>query len=94
MSLDVALYGHWICPFSTRVEFALHQRGIDHEWRLIKDGRHAWGRGFQHQALPPSFAMIGAAMRAGLAKKAGLDSLGGKRDGKGPRREGGAGDRR
>ena len=28
---DVALYGHWICPFSTRVEFALHQRGIDHE---------------------------------------------------------------
>jgi len=72
----------------------LEQRGIDHEWRLIKDGRHAWGRGFQHQALPPSFAMIGAAMRAGLAKKAGLDSLGGKRDGKGPRREGGAGDRR
>ena len=28
---EVALYGHWICPFSTRVEFALHQRGIDHE---------------------------------------------------------------
>lgn len=28
---DVALYGHWICPFATRVEFALHQRGIDHE---------------------------------------------------------------
>lgn len=28
---DVALYGHWICPFSTRVEFALHQRGIDHD---------------------------------------------------------------
>lgn len=28
---DVALYGHWICPFSTRVEFALHQRGIEHE---------------------------------------------------------------
>jgi glutathione S-transferase len=27
----VALYGHWICPFATRVEFALHQRGIDHE---------------------------------------------------------------
>ncbi len=26
---DVALYGHWICPFSTRVEFALHQRGIE-----------------------------------------------------------------
>ena len=28
---DVALYGHWICPFSTRVEFALHQRGVAHE---------------------------------------------------------------
>ena len=31
MSPDVALFGHWICPFSTRVEWALHQRGIDHE---------------------------------------------------------------
>ncbi len=28
---DVALYGHWICPFATRVQFALHERGIDHE---------------------------------------------------------------
>ncbi len=27
---EVVLYGHWICPFSTRVEFVLHQRGIDH----------------------------------------------------------------
>lgn len=31
MSAAVALFGHWICPFSTRVEFALHQRGVDHE---------------------------------------------------------------
>ncbi|MDG1365933.1 MAG: glutathione S-transferase family protein [Acidimicrobiales bacterium] len=31
MSADVALFGHWICPFSTRVEWALHQRGIGHE---------------------------------------------------------------
>ncbi len=31
MTGDVALYGHWICPFATRVEFALHQRGIAHE---------------------------------------------------------------
>ena len=30
MSGDVALFGHWICPFSTRVEWALHQRGIEH----------------------------------------------------------------
>lgn len=30
-SPDVALYGHWICPFSTRVEFALYQRGIRYE---------------------------------------------------------------
>ncbi len=30
-SADVALYGHWICPFATRVQFALHQRGIAHE---------------------------------------------------------------
>jgi len=29
---DVALYGHWICPFATRVQFALAQRGIEHEW--------------------------------------------------------------
>jgi len=28
---DVALYGHWTCPFVTRVEFALHQRGIAHD---------------------------------------------------------------
>ncbi len=28
---DVALYGHWICPFATRVQFALHQRGIAHD---------------------------------------------------------------
>lgn len=29
--LGVSLYGHWICPFATRVEFALHQRGIAHD---------------------------------------------------------------
>lgn len=28
---EVSLYGHWICPFVTRVEFALHQRGIEHD---------------------------------------------------------------
>ena len=28
---NIALYGHWICPFATRVEFALHQRGIGHD---------------------------------------------------------------
>ncbi|MDH3707235.1 MAG: glutathione S-transferase family protein [Acidimicrobiia bacterium] len=31
MRPDVTLYGHWICPFVTRVEFALRQRGIDHD---------------------------------------------------------------
>ncbi len=31
MTAEVALYGHWICPFVTRVQFALHQRGIHHE---------------------------------------------------------------
>ncbi|MCP4958973.1 MAG: glutathione S-transferase family protein [Actinomycetia bacterium] len=31
MTADVALYGHWICPFATRVQFALHQRRIAHE---------------------------------------------------------------
>ena len=31
MNESTALYGHWICPFSTRVEFALHQRGIEFE---------------------------------------------------------------
>lgn len=28
---DVALYGHWICPFATRAQFALRQRGIVHD---------------------------------------------------------------
>jgi len=28
---NLAFYGHWICPFATRVEFALHQRGIAHD---------------------------------------------------------------
>lgn len=27
----VTLFGHWICPFSVRVEFALVQLGIDYE---------------------------------------------------------------
>ncbi len=27
----VTLYGHWICPYSTRIEFALHQRRIVHD---------------------------------------------------------------
>ena len=27
----VALFGHWICPFSVRVEFALAQRGIAYD---------------------------------------------------------------
>ena len=26
----VTLFGHWICPFSVRVEFALAQRGIEY----------------------------------------------------------------
>lgn len=29
--MSVALYGHWICPFATRVQFALAQRQIDYE---------------------------------------------------------------
>lgn len=28
---SVSLYGHWICPFVTRVGFALAERGIDHD---------------------------------------------------------------
>lgn len=31
LTSEVALFGHWICPFVTRVQFALRQRGIDHE---------------------------------------------------------------
>jgi glutathione S-transferase len=31
---DFALFGHWICPFSVRVEFALAHRGI--EYSLIE----------------------------------------------------------
>lgn len=52
MSLDVALYGHWICPFSTRVEFALHQRGIDHELVDLPPSS-ARPKGFE---IPPEFA--------------------------------------
>jgi len=28
---DVTLYGHWICPYSVRVSFALAERGIVHD---------------------------------------------------------------
>lgn len=28
---SVSLYGHWTCPFATRVFFALAQRGIEHQ---------------------------------------------------------------
>jgi len=28
---EVTVYGHWICPFATRVEFALAQRAIAHD---------------------------------------------------------------
>ncbi len=28
---DVALYGHWICPFATRVQFAIAQRDIAYD---------------------------------------------------------------
>lgn len=28
---SVSLYGHWICPYATRVQFALAQRGIEHD---------------------------------------------------------------
>ncbi|NKB40097.1 MAG: hypothetical protein GKR86_03405 [Ilumatobacter sp.] len=31
MTNDVALHGHWICPFATRVEIALGQRGVAHD---------------------------------------------------------------
>ncbi len=31
MSPDVALYGHWICPYATRVQFALEQRAIPYD---------------------------------------------------------------
>lgn len=67
---------------------ALEKQGIDHEWSLIEGGRHAWGRGFQHEALPPSFAMIGTAMRAAQAKKKGLEGLKGSLDGKADKSDG------
>jgi len=31
VAADVALYGHWICTFATRVQFALAQRGVEHD---------------------------------------------------------------
>ena len=49
--IDVALYGHWICPFATRVRFALHQRGIPHELVDLPPSA-VRGRGFE---LPPEF---------------------------------------
>lgn len=67
---------------------ALEKQGIEHEWRLIEGGRHAWGRGFQHEALPPSFAMIGSALQAAQAKQQGQDGQGGSLDGKADKSEG------
>ncbi len=29
--MSVTLFGHWICPYSVRVSFALAERGIDHD---------------------------------------------------------------
>ena len=51
MTADVALYGHWICPFATRVQFALHQRGITHELIDLPPSA-VRGRDFD---LPPEF---------------------------------------
>ncbi len=48
---EVALYGHWICPFATRVRFALAQRGIEHE---LVDVPPSAVRGVDF-VLPPEF---------------------------------------
>ena len=33
--VSVTLYGHWICPFVTRVQFALAERHIDHDLVVV-----------------------------------------------------------
>ena len=52
MTADVALYGHWICPFATRVQFALHQRAIPHE---LVDVPPSGVRGPDFELPPESF---------------------------------------
>ena len=48
---DVAVYGHWICPFVTRVEFAIAQRGVE---RALVDLPPSAVRGPDF-VLPPEF---------------------------------------
>ena len=48
----------------------LEERRIPHEWRLIEGGGHSWGDGYQHAALPQSFAFVGKAFAAAKAATA------------------------
>jgi S-formylglutathione hydrolase FrmB len=61
---------------------ALTKKGIEHTWRLIEGGGHAWGSGFQDQTLPYSFAVVGQ-MFAGKDGKAGTEAASDKGDAKG-----------
>jgi len=48
---DVALYGHWTCPFATRVQFALAERAIEYD---LVDVPPSAVRGPDFE-LPPEF---------------------------------------
>ena len=60
---------------------ALTEHKVEHTWRLIQDGGHSWGAGFQDQTLPYSFAAVGETFAAAKARAAALEAL--RPDGKG-----------
>lgn len=63
----VTLFGHWICPFSVRVEFALAQRGI--EYSLIEvPPRAARPKDF---AVPEEFIAHSPKLEVPMVKHAG-----------------------
>jgi glutathione S-transferase len=64
---SLALFGHWICPFSVRVEFALAQRGI--EYSLVEvPPRAARPKGF---VVPEEFIANSPKLEVPMVRHAG-----------------------
>lgn len=47
----------------------LDERGIPHQWRLVRGGGHSWGDRFQDQTLPNSFRFVGELFRSQPARR-------------------------
>ncbi len=67
----------------------LDEKGIEHTWRLIPGGGHSWGDDFQGEALPHSFAAVGAMFRQAAARSSAKEGLDGSLGGKGETKPGG-----